>query len=314
MAMGAPTASLADSFAGLSSGAVAFVDRCDLVTLSGPDARSYLQGQRTQDVAELSVGEARFTLLLSVQGKVEALCRVGPVDAETFVLDTEVGQGAALLERLRRFKIRIKAELTTETALVVRLRGPMIPPAPVAGPDLLVRAPLSGRGYDLIGERAEVPDAIPLGDGGALELARIVAGEPRMTSELDDTTIPFEAGIVQATTSFTKGCYTGQELIARLEARGANVPRRLRALRAGPQVPLEALAPGASVHVGGEAVGRVTSSARLPTGEGLVALAYLQRKVVPPADALVQAGGELPGVPVEVHELPGLAGPSVLAS
>lgn len=310
--MAAPTASLAESFAAVSSGAVAFSGRCDLVTLRGPDARSYLQGQCTQDLSDLRPGEARFTLVLSVQGKVEALCRLGAIDAETFVLDTEAGWGEALTERLRRFKIRVKAELSMERAPLVCLRGPMLPPAPEAGPGRLVRLPLSGRaaGYDLIGERAEVPDGVLLGDRDALELARIVAGEPRMGHELDDSTIPFEAGIVEATTSFTKGCYTGQELMARLEARGANVPRRLRALRGRPDVPPEALVPGASVFVGDAVVGRITSSARLPGGEGSVALAYLQRKVVPPTTATVRVGEAAPGVTVEVRELPGFSGPS----
>ncbi|MDA8296754.1 MAG: hypothetical protein M0004_09240 [Actinomycetota bacterium] len=313
--MTAPTASLADSYAALSGGAVGFVGRCDLVTVRGPDARSYLQGQCTQEVADLHPGEARFSLVLSVQGKVEALCRVGALDEETFVLDTEAGQGEALVERLRRFKIRVKAELSMDTVPLVCVRGPLAPPPPDAGEGRLVRVPLSGRaaGYDLIGAGAEVPEGVVVGDAEALELARIVAGEPRMGRELDESTIPFEAGIVEATTSFTKGCYTGQELIARLEARGANVPRRLRALRGGPEVPLAVLAPGASVILGDAVVGRVTSSAALPGGAGAVALAYLQRKVVPPTTATVRLDEEVGGVSVEVDELPGRLGPSATA-
>ena len=98
-------------------------------------------------------------------------------------------------------------------------------------------------GYDLLGPSPRRPEpATPVGPA-AYEAVRVEAGFPRHGSELDERTIPAEAGLVEATVSFTKGCYTGQELVARIDSRGSNVPRRLRGFilsgpaRPGPPVP-----------------------------------------------------------------------------
>jgi folate-binding protein YgfZ len=129
----------------------------------------------------------------------------------------------------------------------------------------------------------------------AYEVRRIEAGLPRMGAELTERTIPAEAGIVEASVSFTKGCYTGQELVARIDSRGGHVPRRLRGLvmPAGSALP-EA---GAEIEVGGRARGSVTSAARHPDGH-VVALAYVARDVDPPAD------GTCAGAPASIRALP----------
>jgi len=137
-----------------------------------------------------------------------------------------------------------------------------------------------------------------LGDPAAFEVARIEAGVPAMGRELTERTIPQEAGsLVEHTVSFTKGCYTGQELVARLEARGAKVARRLRGVVLDPagQCPEDA------ILVSGEReLGRLTSIAWSPGFAAPVALAYVRRDVVLPAVARAMPGG----ANAKIRELP----------
>jgi folate-binding protein YgfZ len=127
------------------------------------------------------------------------------------------------------------------------------------------------------------------------EAIRIRAGIPRMGAELTDKTIPGETGLIEQTVSFTKGCYTGQELVARIDSRGGNVPRRLR--RLVPAGPVEA--GSALVDGSGAAAGTVTSAAH-SSGTGWVALGYVRRGVEVPATLRAGADGPV----VEVQELP----------
>ena len=109
-----------------------------------------------------------------------------------------------------------------------------------------------------------------------------------MGAELTDKTIPAEAGIVERSVSFTKGCYTGQELVARIDSRGGNVPRHLRGVSAE-----EPLTPGAAILVDGDDVGALTSVS------GTIGLGYVRRSVSDlPVDAQVD------GVPARILELP----------
>jgi folate-binding protein YgfZ len=152
----------------------------------------------------------------------------------------------------------------------------------------------------------------------AYHAVRIECGVPMMGAELDTSTIPAEAGIVDRSVSWTKGCYTGQELVARIDSRGSNVPRRLTGVVLGADV----MPPvGATVHavaaeaesgleggppavgeggpgeVGatGAEVGRLTSVARSVDLAAPVALAYLRRAVTPPAPVtVVWADGRAP--------------------
>ena len=205
----------------------------DVVVVEGQDAESFLQGQLSQDIAALAVGEEALSFLLQPQGKVEALLRVRRDGDERFLLDVDAGWGQAVVDRLSRFKLRVKCEIT------------------LAGAESL-------------------PE--PWGSG-----SRVAAVWPAMGRELDDKTIPGETGLIDRAVSFTKGCYTGQELVARIDSRGGNVPRHLRRLVLG----ADGVPEGAAVEVDGKERGRLTSV------EGGEALAYVQRDVVPPADVEV---------------------------
>jgi len=235
------------------------------ITVTGPDAASYLQGQLSQDVAALAVGASAWSLLLDPTGKLGSWLRVTRTADDGFGLEVEPSALDAVLARLNRFKLRTDADIA----------GPLA--------DAVLEEP--GR----------------LGDPGADEAARIEAGVPRSGAEIVDDVIPAELGqwLIDRSVSFTKGCYTGQELVARIDSRGGNVPRHLRGLVVeGDEVPPV----GAEIVVDGKVVGAITSSARSAALDGPVALAFVHRSVEPPAAADVRwTDGS---APAEVRELP----------
>ncbi len=247
----------------------------DVITIEGPDAETYLQGQLSQDVAALDVGTSAWTFALQPQGKVDAWFRLSRVDDDRFVADVDEGYGEALLARLQRFLLRTKANLALETVPMVAVRGVTGVEAP-EGVLALDPAWPDVEGVDLLGEGAAVPETLFEGNRVDYETLRIAKGVPAMGRELTESTIPAEAGVVERSVSFTKGCFTGQELVARIDSRGGNVPRHLRRVIFDGDVE-----PGTAVVVDGAEVGQVTSAV-----PGL-ALAYVKRAVEPPVDARV---------------------------
>jgi tRNA-modifying protein YgfZ len=256
----------------------------DVVRIEGPDAEAYLQGQLSQDVSRLEIGDSGWTFALQPQGKVDAWFRISRVGHDVYEADVDAGSGEALLARLQRFLLRTKAELSLSTVSMVAVRGAVVD----APPDARAADPAwpGIDGVDLLGS-SEIPSGIEVWSTDDLERARIEAGVPKMGSELTESTIPAEAGIVERSVSFTKGCFTGQELVARIDSRGGNVPRHLRGVVAEGVLPV-----GAELVVDGKVVGHVTSS--VPDR----ALAYVGRAVEPPAAATVD------GQPVEIVALP----------
>ncbi|HEX2046638.1 MAG TPA: glycine cleavage T C-terminal barrel domain-containing protein [Acidimicrobiales bacterium] len=266
----------------------------DFVRATGPDVVSFLQGQLSQDVAGLAPGASTWALLLQPQGKVVAFLRVLRMGDEEFVLETDAGFGDPVVERLNRFKLRVKADLDRLAWKCVAVRGPKAHDLVDGG----VVADWPGLpGADLVGESPAPPEGVPSCALEAYEAVRIEAGIPVMGKELDENTIPEEAGVVPRSVSFTKGCYTGQELVARIDSRGGNVPRRLRGLIVHGSPPL-----GATLEADGKDAGRVTSVAWSPGLGSTVALAYVRRAVEPPADVVVTwVGGS---APARVEALP----------
>ena len=266
----------------------------DFVRVAGPDAREFLQGQLSQDIDAMDEGASAWSLLLQPQGKVDALTRVSRVSADGFVLDVEGGWGDVVVQRLLRFKLRVKADVVPLDWRCVALRGPGSHSAVTpGGEDLVLDADWPGLpGVDLAGPGAEVPDGVPEAGLDAYEAVRIEAGVPAMGREITDRTIPAELGILERTVSLTKGCFTGQELVARMDARGGHAPRQLRGVVVGTNVipPL-----GAGLVVGGREVGTLTSVAESLERRAPIALAPVSRDVEPPADAeVVWDGGRAP--------------------
>ncbi len=279
----------------------------DALRVSGPDTIAFLQGQLSQDVAALAVGTAAWSLLLQPQGKVDALLRVLRLGEAEVVLDVDGGYGDAVRARLERFKLRTRCTLEAMPAWTcVAVRGPGAAEVGVPGGVLAIdpRWP-SLEGVDLLGEAVALPEAIPVAEIDAYEALRIEAGVPKLGAELTERTIPAEAGrwLIDASVSFTKGCYTGQELVARIDSRGGKVARNLRGVviegdRAPPA--------GAALFApDGRELGSLTSVAHSSRLASLVALAYVPRAVVPPVRALVRWEGAEVGANVELLPLVG---------
>jgi folate-binding protein YgfZ len=260
----------------------------DFLVVSGPDAMTFLQGQLSQDIEQLDVGTSALSFLLQPQGKVDALLRVNRVESDVVVLDTDAGWGDAVKARLERFKLRVKADVEPLAWRCLAVRGPSA--GSIAGG---VDAEWPGlAGVDIVGDDPVVPDGVRLCDLAAYEAVRIEAGVPAMGSEIDEKTIPAETGVVDRAVSFTKGCFTGQELVARIDSRGGNVPRHLRGVVVGTNVLPPA---GATIEADGKEVGTLTSVAESLERRAPVALGYVRRAVDPPADVtLTWDGGSAP--------------------
>ncbi len=348
-------AGLLEGYGALRHGIGAYRLRVDMVAVRGRDATEYLQGQLSQDVAPLAVGASAPALLLEPDGKLTALVRATRTSDETWVLDTDAGYGELVAARLERFKLRTKVEIEPIDWPCIALRGEQVASVWASGsgpawgpgrPPFALAVEWNGTsGVDLLGPRAEevVPAVATWCDASTWESLRVEAGIPKMGAELDSRTIAAEAGLVERTVSFTKGCYTGQELVARLDARGSRVARRLVGVVAGG---LDAVAGGAGAVAGGagavaaapasaastvaiemivgaslwtpvgekpageKIVGRCTSAAWCPglgLGGAVGALAYLHRSVEVPAE-LVWAADEYASAadrrPATAHALP----------
>ncbi len=305
MSAAAPDGALAEEYAALRRGWGARRVERDAVALAGPDARDYLQGQCSQDVAALGVGESADALLLEPDGKLTALVRVVRTAEDRFVLDTDRGYRAAVAARLARFRLRAKVEIEEVAAAgwgCVALRGPRTPQALELAGGWVVPFEWNGvSGVDLLGPAAgsAAPAEARWCGEEAWEALRVEAGIPAMGRELDERTIAPEAGLVQRTVSFTKGCYTGQELIARLDARGNKVARRLCGvvLTGAGAAHRGGLDGAALVSVDGREVGKVTSSAWCPGLGAPAALGYLHRSAVVPGPLTVVTAAGPSGEP-----------------
>ncbi|MGB8859361.1 MAG: hypothetical protein WCC60_08900 [Ilumatobacteraceae bacterium] len=231
--------------------------------VAGPDAFTYLQSQLSQDLRPLQVGQSGWSFVLQPTGKIDVLLRVWRTADDSFVLDTDAGFGEVMVARLNRFKIRVKAEITTLAWRCLAVRGG------VTAPDGALVA--WGTGYDLLGEAPIAPHGATAGTAEHLLAARVAAIWPQMGAEIvPGETIPAETGITDVAVSFTKGCYPGQELVERMDSRGATAPRLLQRV----EVAEGAAEPGDDYVVDGQAVGVITSVWREQ------ALAYVKRSAL----------------------------------
>jgi folate-binding protein YgfZ len=252
--------------------------------VSGPDAETYLQGQCSQDVAALAPGQSAWTFVLQPAGKVEVFGRVTRTAADAFLVDTDGGFGSALVGRLQKYLLRTKATVEPLSWRCIAVRNPG-PTLITTGAATVANSDWHGeRGLDLLGPDVDAPIGARQIDAATYDRLRVEAGWPAMGRELTEDTIPAEAGVVAEAASFSKGCYTGQELVARIDSRGGHVPKLLRHVRLAGKA-----APGARVEVDGKDVGVLTSVA------GNLALAYVGRAVEPPAGCNLGTIDAIPG-------------------
>jgi folate-binding protein YgfZ len=283
--------------------------------VTGPDAAEYLQGQLTNDIEALEPGEGQYAVLLDRKGHMQADMRVLRPAAGEILLDTEAEGLEAARRHLQMYKIGREVEVTDVTARrsILSLIGPRsaeiagTPPLPehacepgsVAGIECLVAG--TATGIDLIVDAADADTLrASLTAAGAVEvspeaveIARIEAGVPRFGAEMGAATMPAEAGIVETAVSFTKGCYIGQETVARLHYKG-RPNRNLRGLRLS--APAGA---GAPLRLGEKEIGSLGSTCVSPP-LGPIGLAIVRREAEA-GDTL--AVGE-DGVTAEVVDLP----------
>ena len=243
------------------------------VGVRGPDAASYLQAMVSNDVEALGPGESCEALLLTAKGRVIAPMTVYRRSADDYVLLTEPELAEALLAALLRSRFAAKVAIELEDHTSVLVVGRETPPGGIASREFGVAA------YELIDE--ETPAWGEIGDE-ELERLRIRAGIPRYGRELDERVLPAEAGLDRTAIDFEKGCYPGQEPVARQHYRG-RVNRTLRVLELeGDELPDY----DAELTYDSKVVGRVTSSAR--DGDGVIALGYVRVEV--PEDAQLRLG------------------------
>jgi len=256
---------------------VATIEPRGVLRVTGEDSATYLQGQVSQDVDAIVVGESAWSLVLDPSGKLVSWFRIHRVGDIEFLLDMEPESIAATVARLERFKLRTKIEFASEDGW--RMASSRGDDTPVSG-DLVAEVSWPGfEGTDALIAPSTPDPGLPTAPD-AFEEARIRSGVPRLGVDLTVDTIPAEGGaaLIESSVSFTKGCYTGQELVARIDSRGGNVPRPVRILTAD-----ASLTVGADVVFEGAVIGTVTSAA------GSVALAPILRKAE--SGSAVEVGG-----------------------
>ena len=279
-----------------------------LLWAEGPDAVSFLQGILSQDVAGMKPGRTARSFLLEPRGRLQDLLWVLRGE-ERVGLVTTPSRLPTTLAALSRWKLRVDAELTADPRPVWEVWGPdaCLPPGGgwaetggEGGPAAELAASPVRRGLSVgltrrfLEEEARIP---PMGRL-AYDTLRVETGEPLMGVDVDEKTIPGETGLVEEAVSFDKGCFLGQELTARIDARGGRVNRRLRAVRMldGAVPP-----PGAQVEYGGRTAGVLTTVGAAHSG-GPVALSLLHRSVEPgTAVEVVWGKGRFPA---EAEEVP----------
>ncbi len=319
------TTGLEADYATVTQG-VGLLDRSERgkLALTGSDAKEFLHGQVTQDISGLEPGHGAYAAFLTPKGKMLGDLRVldssTPTDPPSteLLLDTERPALQGLFNMIRRYSVGYEVELhkrTLECGLL-SLIGPLaddlvtrvgVTPGPaehdhaetVLG-GAAVRAIRTDVGVDLLFAADDLgtvrgalldAGAVAIGEEAA-EAVRIESGRPRYGVDLDESVIPQEAGLNGRAVSFTKGCYVGQETVARLFYKG-KPNRELRGLRSA-----ELLTIGAELALDERSVGTVTSSVRSPRF-GPIALALVRREA--PIGSIVRAGDEHDAV---VSDLP----------
>jgi aminomethyltransferase len=265
---------------GATHGGTAVADRSAraFVGVRGRDAEKLLQSLVSNDVEAVEPGGSCLAFVLTPKGRPLADLRVWREAADAFVLEAEPELHDELAAIVRRYRLAARAEITDDRDRLasISVLGPLPQPVGV----LVAQGPL---GQDVLG----TPEAVavvwrelvsagyrPIGSE-AFEIARVEAGIPRFGAEIDASVLPAETGLVEQTVSFTKGCYVGQEPVARLHYRG-HPNRHLRHL-----LPLEGALSSvpAEIVVGERVVGRLTSVAQPPGDGPAVGLGYVRREI-----------------------------------
>jgi folate-binding protein YgfZ len=262
-----------------------------VLTVTGPDRVSYLHGMVTNDVEGLAVGASNYAAMLTAKGAMVGDVRVLKL-ADQLVLDTGPGRGDAVRDFLLKYLISEEAEVQDAPQLaVVGLVGPRAGELAATVTVALGRFESFLGGVDLVVPRAQVAEVLaglapaPLLDEATAEVLRVERGVPLFGVDMTEATIPMEANLERAL-HYQKGCYIGQEVIARATYRG-QLNKKLVGLLLGEAVP----APKAELQVAGKKVGWVTSFVHSSRLGQHVALGYVHRDHLAVGTRLDLAGG-----------------------
>lgn len=232
----------------------------DVVEFVGPDAGAFLHSQFANDLAGLAPRASVHSLLLEPTGHLVCVTRVTRVSDERWLVDVDEGFAAALMDRLRRFVLRAKVTIAPVDMACVAVGGPgarewaqsfAVGETCVAAPWWAADAAI----VHLVGPAEALPE--PNAPADEIEIERADRGWPRMGVDLETGDLPATTGLLGVAVSFTKGCYPGQELVERMDSRGAGAPVALRVLPAG------SLRAGDEILDGDRVAGTVTSAGRL---------------------------------------------------
>ncbi|MEX1126487.1 MAG: hypothetical protein WD895_03850 [Acidimicrobiia bacterium] len=241
----------------------------DLVWFRGADVIRFLNDLLSQEIAVMTPGEVRRSMLLSPQGRMDHLLWVLRGEEEVGLV-TDAGRGAELAATLSRYRIRVAVEIEESVDPAWLVIGPFSESVGVwsrSGDGLLADVSWAKTPrFLVVGERPDLPGI----DAAALESLRIESAEPVIGVDTGPSTIPQETGLVPVTVDVDKGCFLGQELVGRIHRRG-HVNKQLRVLEfSGP-----AAEAGSEVTKGELTVGTLTSVS------GSVGLATIRREVEP---------------------------------
>ena len=225
----------------------------DVVFAQGSDAAAFLHSQLAQDISALAIGGSAHSFLLEPTGHITTLLRVVRHSDSVFTLDTDAGHGASIIQRLQRFILRADVKLSHSDWRVRAFRGDSAVEAVGAVPGVAIHGWGGTDAIDVIGEFSTLPIVGEEAEPGHIEVLRVESRWPRVGVDILVGDIPATAGVTSIAVSFSKGCYPGQELVERMDSRGANAPVVLRV------IPRDGVGVGMRIEQDGKFLGTVTS-------------------------------------------------------
>ncbi len=262
----------------IAGGVTLFTNR-SLIEINGPDATSFLQGQLSQDIETMKVGAAVWSFLLTPQGKSVAIFRLWKRADDHYAIVLEPSVEERVVKRLEGFRFRVKADISSAEKTIAFIRASNSTPESKEFWDA---------GWPVVDGWDQETNEQPKGnDQEILETLRIYYGVPSNENELSEEIIPQELGDLSSLVDFNKGCYVGQELVARIHSRG-QARRRLVAFELDSASELKS---ETEILLDKNIVGVLTSVSPIPFDGRKYALGYVSDKVID--ESSVELGGTL---------------------